>query len=215
MTINSLKRKSLKRLPLSVITTALLCSSLLISACSNNDTDETANVNNANVNNADETAAVSETTTTDNDASAQAAAVETSDTAEDGDEDERDEIAITSDNINPVTSDAEQQSIVTNPTEAGTPEDTVKKALNTLYYGDAGQAAQYYQVDIDNFEQELVNTQSTFQQTVESVTITDTKYNGDQTRATINGELMLIGQSEPAPLTYELQKIKGQWKILG
>lgn len=211
MTINSLKRKSLKRLPLSVITTALLCSSLLISACSNNDTDETVNVNDA-----DETAAVSETTTTDNDASAQAAAVETNEAiAEDGDEDERDEIAITSDNINPVTSDAEQQSIVTNPTEAGTPEDTVKKALNTLYYGDAGQAAQYYQVDIDNFEQELVNTQSTFQQTVESVTITDTKYNGDQTRATINGELMLIGQSEPAPLTYELQKIKGQWKILG
>jgi len=26
---------------------------------------------------------------------------------------------------------------------------------------------------------------------------------------------MLRGQSEPAPLTYELQKIDGKWKILG
>ena len=66
-----------------------------------------------------------------------------------------------------------------------------------------------------NFEEELAKTQYAFQQTVDGVTITDTQYNDDKTRATIIGELMLKGQSAPAPLTYELQKIEGQWKILG
>ena len=66
-----------------------------------------------------------------------------------------------------------------------------------------------------NFEAELAKTQYAFQQTVDGVTILDTTYNANKTRATITGELMLKGQSEPAPLTYELQKIAGQWKILG
>ena len=109
----------------------------------------------------------------------------------------------------------QQKSLVTNSTETGTPEDTVKKALDSLYYGDVKQAAGYYKVDMANFEEELAKTQSAFQQTVEGVTITDTQYNDDKTRATITGELMLKGQSEPAPLTYELQEIDGQWKILG
>jgi hypothetical protein len=109
----------------------------------------------------------------------------------------------------------QQKSLVTNSTETGTPEDTVKKALDSLYYGDVKQAAGYYEVDMANFEEELAKTQSAFQQTVEGVTITDTQYNDDKTRATITGELMLKGQSEPAPLTYELQEIDGQWKILG
>ncbi|MGO3009165.1 MAG: hypothetical protein ACTIH0_08400, partial [Psychrobacter celer] len=123
--------------------------------------------------------------------------------------------AIDSDSVNPVTASAKQKSLVTNPTQAGTPEDTVKKALDSLYYGDAKKSASYYEVDMANFEEELANTQSAFQQTVDGVTITDTKYSDDKTRATITGELMLKGQSEPAPLTYELQKIDGQWKILG
>ena len=109
----------------------------------------------------------------------------------------------------------QQKSLVTNPTEAGTPEDTVKKALDSLYYGDVKQAAGYYEVDMANFEEELAKTQSAFQQTVEGVTITDTQYNDDKTRATITGELRLKGQTDPAPLTYELQEIAGQWKILG
>ncbi|MGO3046849.1 MAG: hypothetical protein ACTIIO_09040, partial [Psychrobacter celer] len=123
--------------------------------------------------------------------------------------------AIDSDSVNPVTTSAKQKSLVTNPTQAGTPEDTVKKALDSLYYGDAKKSASYYEVDMANFEEELANTQSAFQQTVDGVTITDTKYSDDKTRATITGELMLKGQSEPVPLTYELQKIDGQWKILG
>ena len=52
-------------------------------------------------------------------------------------------------------------------------------------------------------------------QTVEAVTIIDTKYNSDKTKATVTGELRLKGQSEPASLAYELQKINGEWKILG
>ncbi|MDN5566392.1 MAG: hypothetical protein L0G25_06275 [Psychrobacter sp.] len=108
-----------------------------------------------------------------------------------------------------------QPSLVTNPTEAGTPEDTVKQALDTLYYGEVKDAVNYYRVDIDNFEQELANTQSAFQQTVESVTITHTQYSVDRIRATITGELKLKGQSEPAPLTYQLRKVGKEWKILG
>ena len=110
---------------------------------------------------------------------------------------------------------ADQPSLVTNPTEAGTPEDTVKQALDTLYYGEVKDAVNYYRVDIDNFEQELANTQSAFQQTVESVTITHTQYSVDKIRATITGELKLKGQSEPAPLTYQLRKVGKEWKILG
>lgn len=107
------------------------------------------------------------------------------------------------------------QSLVTNPTAPGTPEDTVKQALDTLYYGDAKQAAQYYQVDMANFADELANTQYAFQQTVERVSFTQTQYNEDKTHAQIDGEIKLKGQDKPEPLTYRLQKINGQWKILG
>ena len=104
----------------------------------------------------------------------------------------------------------EQKSLLTNDTETGTPEDTVKKSLDSLYYGDAKEAAGYYKVDMENFAEELAKTQYSFQQTVDSVTIIDTQYNDDKTRATITGEILLKGQSEPAPLSYELQKIEGQ-----
>ncbi|ALF59368.1 hypothetical protein [Psychrobacter urativorans] len=117
--------------------------------------------------------------------------------------------------INPTAAAAKQPSLLTNSTEAGSAEDTVKLALDTLYYGDAKKAAAYYQVDMANFEEELKNTQFTFQQTVDSVTIIETKYNKEKTRATVIGELKLKNQSEPAPLSYILQKIDGQWKILG
>lgn len=202
----------LLRLP-TLLTVGVLSTGLLLSGCSNND------------NAATETAA--------NDTEDNAAIVETFEDGEDGEDDAeltnannaieseqiansaKEKTAIDSDNVNPVTSSATQKSLVTNPTEAGTPEDAVKQALDSLYEGDIEQAASYYKVDMANFEEELANTQSAFQQTVDGVTITNTKYNDDKTRATITGELMLKDQSEPAPLTYELQKIDGQWKILG
>ena len=199
-------QSTLLRLP-TLLTAGVLSTGLLVSGCGNNDNVDTAAIEDnaavAKTSEDDLTTSV-ETVDSDNDVKNEQIAVNT-----------EDKTAIDSDNINPVTASAKQKSLVTNPTQAGTPEDTVKKALDSLYYGDAKKSASYYEVDMANFEEELANTQSAFQQTVDGVTITDTKYNDDKTRATITGELMLKGQSEPAPLTYELQKIDGQWKILG
>lgn len=196
------KHLPLQRLPM-LLTAGVLSAGLLISGCSNND--NTAN-------STEDTAAATEDNTVNQttavDADNNAISEQTTDNA-------KGETAIDSDNINPITSSTKQKSLVTNATQAGTPEDTVKKALDSLYYGDVKQAAGYYKVDMANFEAELAKTQSAFQQTVDGVTILNTNYNDDKTRSTITGELMLKGQSEPAPLTYELQKIAGQWKILG
>ncbi|WP_105244082.1 hypothetical protein [Psychrobacter sp. Marseille-P5312] len=200
------KQSTLLRLP-TLLTAGVLSTGLLVSGCGNNDNVDTAAIEDnaavAKTSEDDLTTSV-ETVDSDNDVKNEQIAANT-----------EDKTAIDSDNVNPVTASAKQKSLVTNPTQAGTPEDTVKKALDSLYYGDAKKSASYYEVDMANFEEELANTQSAFQQTVDGVTITDTKYNDDKMRATITGELMLKGQSEPAPLTYELQKIDGQWKILG
>lgn len=204
------KQPIFQRLPI-LLATGVLSTGLLISGCSNNESAETA------TDNEDVAATVdtSEDVTLDNDTTDQAMTDDSASETGEMTDGAEDKIAIDNDNINPVTEATEQKSLVTNPTQSGTPEDTVKQALNSLYYGDVKDAASYYQVDMANFEEELANTQSAFQQTVDGVTITDTKYNNDKTRATIIGELMLKGQSEPAPLTYQLQKIEGQWKILG
>ena len=200
------KQSTLLRLP-TLLTAGVLSTSLLVSGCGNNDNVDTAAIEDnaavAKTSEDDLTTSV-ETVDSDNDVKNEQIAANT-----------EDKTAIDSDSVNPVTTSGKQKSLVTNPTQAGTPEDTVKKALDSLYYGDGKKSASYYEVDMANFEEELANTQSAFQQTVDGVTITDTKYNDDKTRATITGELMLKGQSKPAPLTYELQKIDGQWKILG
>ena len=197
------KQPVLQRLPL-LLATGILSTGLLLSGCSNNESADTQ----ATADSQDTAAAVdtSDDVTLDNDMADQ---VETTDSRS-----ETGEVTDAAEDNTAIDS-TKQKSLVTNPTQTGTPEDTVKQALNSLYYGDVKDAAAYYQVDMANFEEELANTQSAFQQTVEGVTITDTTYNDDKTRATITGELMLKGQSEPAPLTYQLQKIKGQWKILG
>ena len=197
------KQPILQRLPL-LLATGLLSTGLLLSGCSNNESADTQ----ATADSEDTAAAVdtSDDVTLNNDMADQ---VETTDSPS-----ETGEVTDAAED-NAAIDSTKQKSLVTNPTQTGTPEDTVKQALNSLYYGDVKDAAAYYQVDMANFEEELANTQSAFQQTVEGVTITDTTYSDDKTRATITGELMLKGQSEPAPLTYQLQKIKGQWKILG
>ena len=192
----------------SILTVGILSTALLLSGCSNNDKGDTET---AVSNNKDATAVAQ---TSENDASQVELTGTTTDSKQAVDS-AKEETTIASDNINPVTTAAKQKSLVTNPTQDGTPEDTVKQALDSLYYGDAKQAATYYKVDMANFEEELAKTQSAFQQTVDGVTFTDTKYSDNKTRATITGELMLRGQSEPASLTYELQKIEGKWKILG
>lgn len=178
-----------QRLPV-MLTTSVLGIAFLLSGCSNNDESVI-------------------------DAVDMPVVVDNADDAEVKMNSDTSETSMPSPSAIPAPPMVDQPSLVTNSTEPNTPEDAVKQALNTLYYGDVEDAVGYYQVDIANFEQELANTQSAFQQTVTGVTMTGTSYNDDKTLATIEGELMLKGQDEPAPLTYQLQKINGQWKILG
>ena len=196
-----------QRLPM-IFATGLLSAGLLISGCSDNNkvetqpADETTDGSSAinTVNSTDDVDSTPDVNKTDS--------IANSDTAQTDND-------IVSQDISPIAAAVKEPSILTNRTEAGTPENTVKLALDTLYYGDVEKAASYYKVDMENFAEELKNTQFAFKQTVEAVTIIDTKYNSDKTKATVTGELRLKGQSEPAPLAYELQKINGEWKILG
>ena len=203
----TMKPFTLQRLPM-LCATGILSTGLLLSGCSNNDNAETDSANAVSTTEDASSASTSEASATQTDG------VDTDATANEAIADDATKQTMT-DNTQPLTATNKQKSLVTNPTQAGTPEDTVKQALDSLYQGNIKKSAGYYKVDMANFEEELTKTQSAFEQTVEGVTITDTTYNEDKTRATIVGELMLRGQSEPAPLTYELQKIDGQWKILG
>ena len=203
----TMKPFTLQQLPM-LCATGILSTGLLLSGCSNNDNAETDSANAVSTTEDASSASTSEASSTQTDG------VDTDATANEAIADDATKQTMT-DNTQPLTATNKQKSLVTNPTQAGTPEDTVKQALDSLYQGNIKKSAGYYKVDMANFEEELTKTQSAFEQTVEGVTITDTTYNEDKTRATIVGELMLRGQSEPAPLTYELQKIDGQWKILG
>ena len=203
----TMKPFTLQQLPM-LCATGILSTGLLLSGCSNNDNAETDSANAVSTTEDASSASTSEASSTQTDG------VDTDATANEAIADDATKQTMT-DNTQPLTATNKQKSLVTNPTQAGTPEDTVKQALDSLYQGNIKKSAGYYKVDMANFEEELAKTQSAFEQTVEGVTITDTTYNEDKTRATIVGELMLRGQSEPAPLTYELQKIDGQWKILG
>ena len=185
---------------------SLLSTGLLISGCSNSDNVETKPANET----IDSSSAVETAKSTDDvAANADVNSIEEENTTAKTDTD------IVSHDISPIAAAVKEPSILTNRTEAGTPENTVKLALDTLYYGDVKKAATYYKVDMENFAEELKNTQFAFKQTVEAVTIIDTKYNSDKTKATVTGELRLKGQNEPAALAYKLQKINGEWKILG
>ncbi len=185
---------------------SVLIASLFITGCSKNDTAET-DIKAESTESVDTQDTTSQTINTVDEKVPEKMATNSEASAEP-------DTAAASSTLNPAAN-SDQQSLVTNPTEAGTPEDTVKQALNALYYGDIKDAVGYYRVDMENFEAELANTQSAFQQTVESVTITKTQYSVDRIRATITGELKLKGQSEPAPLVYQLRKVGSEWKILG
>lgn len=196
-----------QRLPM-IFATGLLSAGLLISGCSDNNkvetqpADETTDSSSAvdTVKSTDDIKANADVNKTDSIANSNTATTDSD---------------IVSHDISPIAAAVKEPSILTNRTQSGTPENTVKLALDTLYYGDVKKAATYYKVDMENFAEELKNTQFAFKKTVEAVTIIDTKYNNDKTKATVTGELRLKGQNEPAPLTYELQKINGEWKILG
>lgn len=209
-------RSNILRLP-ALLTVGVLSTALLLSGCSDRDNVEADTVTNAS--NSEDASnsenAVNAAATSENDAADQANGANNTLESEQRADSAKRETSIDNDTRNPVTSSVAKNSLVTNPTEPGTPEDTVKQALNTLYFGDAKDAVRYYDVDMVDFADELAKTQSAFQQTVEAVTLLGTQYNEDKTLATINGEIRLKGQSKLAPLAYQLKKIKGQWKILG
>ena len=218
MTIkNSKLQSNLLCLP-TLLTVGVLSIGLLLSGCSDKDnveaetaTEDTSNTDpsvNAVEPSANDVAGQTEITDTTLESE------QVADSAKSGTSIDDDTVnPVTS--ANPVTSSLAKNSLVTNPTAPGTPEDTLKQALDTLYFGDAKDAVRYYDVDMVDFANELAKTQSAFQQTVEGVTLLGTQYNEDKTLATINGEIRLKGQSKPAPLAYQLKKVKGQWKILG
>ncbi len=214
-----MKNKSLAAQPikLPLVTAGLLSCILTISACSNADESAAEDSAAAQVNESQANTPIDSNAETDSastiDPAASGAAVAQSPSENTLAYDSTNTENIASRSSAPARTNS--ASLVTNPTQAGTPEDAVKRALDALYYGDAKDAVTYYKVDMPNFAQELANTQSAFQQTVEGVTILDTQYNGDKTKAIITGEIRLRGQSEPAPLTYELEKVEGKWKILG
>ena len=193
-----------------VLATGLLSIGLLISGCSNNDNANTSAKTEPAIDTADSQTTLNDPNPIDDNKSANEADIR------DTDVNKPDAgVEVVSQEISPIAAAVKEPSILTNKTQAGTPEDTVKLALDTLYYGDVEKSATYYKVDMENFAEELKNTQFAFKQTVEAVTIIDTKYNSDKTKATVIGELRLKGQDEPAPLAYDLQKIDGEWKILG
>lgn len=207
-----------QRLPL-VLVASIFSTGLLLSACnSNNDNvDSSGNNDTTTANDTDSTpkVVITENSTTSESDADNGAESEPNTVTDNSNEISTTDANTVSKDISPIAAAAKKPSLLTNPTKTGSAEDTVRLALDTLFYGDAKKAATYYQVDMENFEEELKNTQSTFQQTVESVTIIETKYNKEKTRATVIGELKLKNQSEPAPLSYILQKIDGQWKIMG
>lgn len=195
-----------KRFSAIMIGTAL--SAVLVSGCSNADDKEVEMPDGPDMtaveNGAENTASQASTDNASTDTAA------TANTATDTTDPELSEVMVDTGNSSAANN---QKSIVTNATSAGTPADTVKKALNATYHGNVDEAAAYYQVDIADFKQELADTQMAFQQTVDSITLTDTTYNDAKTKATVDGELMLKGQDKPVPATYTLKKVDSEWKI--
>lgn len=109
-----------------------------------------------------------------------------------------------------------KQSVVTNKNIAeGTAEFVLKKALDTMYFGNAADAAQYFNVsNLPDLAKQLENTQPAFQQTVDTITITNVKYNSDKSEAEITGSIKLYEVENPESTLYRMKKINGKWKIM-
>lgn len=198
-----------KRFSTIMLSTALIAA--LVSGCSNAEDKEVETPDGPDMT-VEETDAenTASQTSTDNASTTSTDTAATANTATDTTDPELSEVMVDTGNSSAANN---QKSIVTNATSAGTPADTVKKALNATYYGNVDEAAAYYQVDMADFKQELADTQMAFQQTVDSITLTNTTYNDAKTEATVDGELMLKGQTKPVPATYTLKKVDSEWKI--
>lgn len=96
----------------------------------------------------------------------------------------------------------------------GTPEAVLSRALNTLYYGNAKDAAIYYQTSMPDFEEQLENTQEAFQKTVRKININEIVYNDDKTAATLKGQISLNGVEQTDYAEFDLEKVNGVWMLL-
>lgn len=119
---------------------------------------------------------------------------------------------VKSDIVNNIT----KESVVTNNNLVeGTAEATLRMALDTMYFGSAKEAAQYFNVSNEpDLAKQLENTQAAFQQTVDTITIKQVKYNKDKTEAEIQGIIKLYNVEKPETSIYRLKKLDGNWKII-
>ncbi|PIE47302.1 MAG: hypothetical protein CSA42_04275 [Gammaproteobacteria bacterium] len=118
---------------------------------------------------------------------------------------------VKSDIVNNIT----KESVITNDNIiAGTAEATLRMALDTLYFGNAKDAVQYFNVGNEpDLAKQLKNTQPAFQKTVDTITIQQVKYNDNKTEAEIQGIIKLYNVEEPETSIYRLKKLDGHWKI--
>ena len=119
-----------RRLPI-ILATGLLSTGLLISGCSKSDND----INNEVDSNEEIAVDTTESQTAVNDASS-VDNIDGDANKANADETVATDTDIVSHNISPIAAAVKEPSILTNRTEAGTPENTVKLALDTLYYAD-------------------------------------------------------------------------------
>lgn len=111
-----------------------------------------------------------------------------------------------------MTSDS--KSLVTQPVTAGTPEATVKNAMDAMMNGTAKQAASYYQVDMPDFDKVLAEQQAQVKQQLTHLELEPTIYNNDKTKAFIVGKMTTTASPTPQTMKYKLVKVKNDWKLV-
>ena len=112
----------------------------------------------------------------------------------------------------PATNNA--KSIVTQAVKAGTPEATVKNAMDAMMNGTAKEASRYYQVDIPDFDKVLAEQQPQVQQQLKQLSLEPTIYNKDKTKAFIVGKMTTNASPTPQTMSYKLVKVKNEWKLV-
>lgn len=131
---------------------------------------------------------------------------------------------------------ARTEPIIMTTTKKGTPEDTVKQAMNTLVTGSTKDAAKFYKSKNPKLNDIVANQQVLLQQNLQSIQIVDTKYSKNKTHADVNVVLIPFApapepvkatkhskkkakahsapQPKPEAGVIQLEKKAGVWKIL-
>lgn len=104
--------------------------------------------------------------------------------------------------------------LITQATQTGTPEDTLKKSMHALMNGSATEAASYYHINMPDFDKILEEQQPILKQKLKHLEIIQTEYNTDKTKAIIIGKMSTTDSQTPKDVGYKLQKIDGEWKLM-